>query len=120
MKIRIKGTRLDLTPSIKEYVIDKIGGLQKFLKRFSDKGEPEADVEIERTSNHHKKGEVYRAEANLDLKSKGNRIRAEAKANDIRAAIDELKDTLKREVLEFKERQVDKKRSRKRPGKPKH
>lgn len=119
MKIRLKGSKLELTEALKDYTLKRIGSLEKFLERFEDEGEPEVEVELARTTKHHKSGEVYYAEATLDLKSKGQKLRAENKEEDIRAAIDGLKDILKREILKLKEKRVDQKRSMKRPGKPK-
>lgn len=120
MKIRLKGSKLELTSSIKDYALKRIGSLEKFLKRFEDEGEPEVEIELARTTQHHKSGEIYYAEATLDLKSKGQKIRAESKEQDIRVAIDGLKDTLKRKILKRKEKKVDKKRKMERPNKPKN
>ena len=35
MKIILKGTDIDLSPSINQYVDEKIGGLDRFLKSLS-------------------------------------------------------------------------------------
>ncbi|MBI2604246.1 MAG: hypothetical protein HYW56_01765, partial [Candidatus Harrisonbacteria bacterium] len=53
-----------------------------------------ARVEIARTTKHHEKGAVYRAEVNLDLSSK-NLARAEHEDWDIRVAVTEVKDKLR-------------------------
>lgn len=116
MKIQIKGTDIELTPSIKKYIMDKIGGLDKFLDKFQKESQVVAEVEIARTTRHHKSGEIYYAEVNLDLK--GDKLRAENKDEDVRSAIDGLKDILKREILTLKEKKTDKKRNAGRPGKP--
>ncbi len=101
MKINIKSTHLDLTPALKEYIEEKIGSLAKFLKRWDPEGVVEAYVEVARTTKHHHKGNVFRAET--DLRVPGKVLRAEDEDWDIRAAIDRVKDKLKREAEKYKE-----------------
>ena len=101
MKIDIKATNLDLTEVLKEYVEEKIGALAKFLKRWDPEGVVEAWVEIGRTTKHHHKGNVFRAEA--DLRVPGKVLRAEDEDFDIRVAVDRVRDKLKREVKKYKE-----------------
>lgn len=97
MAINIKGTNLDLTPALKQYVEDKIISLIKFYS-----GLTQVRVELERTTKHHHKGEVWRAEANIS--GPKHLFRAEAVADDIYSAIDEMKDELKRELQALKEK----------------
>ena len=101
MKISIKFTNLDSTPSIKTYVEEKIGALEKLLGHWEDHGELEARVEVARRSMHHKKGEVYRAEINLPMP--GTMLRAEDRDFDIRVAIDKARDRLQREIKKYKD-----------------
>jgi len=107
MKINMKGVRLDLTPSIKVYIEEKIGGLAKYIKRFDTSGQPEVWVEITRTTRHHKKGLVYRAEANLRLPRQI--LRADHEDFDIHVAVDRLRDKLKMEIEKYKTSQDPKK-----------
>jgi ribosomal subunit interface protein len=74
MKINIKGVNLELTQAINTYIEDRINGLEKFisgddLKQWDEKNQAavEADVEIARTTNHHRQGDVYRAEVNIKV-----------------------------------------------------
>ena len=83
MKINIKAVNLDLTPAITVYIEEKINRLEKFvsgegIKEWDEHNQAamEADVEIARTTNHHRHGDVYRAEINL--KVPGRIIRASA------------------------------------------
>lgn len=95
MNIHIKATNLDLTSAMTEYINEKIGSLDKFVRHFERRGgEVLARVEIARTTKHHEKGPVYRAEVNLDMTSKSI-ARAEHEDWDIRVAITEVKDKLK-------------------------
>lgn len=108
MQIDIKTKQLDLTPAIAEFIEEKIGSLSKFIQRFEEKGEAKASVEIARTTNHHHQGEVYYAEVNLNID--GVVLRAEQTDEDIRAAIDKVKDILKVEIQKHKEKGgIDKK-----------
>lgn len=101
MKIDIKTTNLALTDSISQFVEEKIGSLEKFIPEplRGDVGADgrhlpiEAFVEIARTTNHHRQGEVYRAEVNLRIA--GNVLRAEKEEWDIRVAVDAVKEELR-------------------------
>ncbi len=95
MHIFVKATGLDLTGPLKTYIEDKINSLNKLLVHF-DPDTVKIQVEIARVSRHHRRGEVYRAEANIELPQ--DVLRAEETSDDARAAVDALKDKLKREI----------------------
>lgn len=109
MQIHIKATRLELTPIIERYIERRIGGLQRFVKRFEKERQVHIFFEIARTTRHHKSGDVFYAEATVDLP--GKTIRAERRDTDIRAAVDNIKNLLKRDILEYKEKKVEYRRS---------
>jgi putative sigma-54 modulation protein len=95
MNISIKGTNLDLTDSIKEYVEEKIGALGKFIKFI------EAKVELERDRHHHT-GDVMRAEVMLVVG--GKIMRADAVSEDIYASVDLVIPKLKEQISKFKDK----------------
>ena len=97
MKITIKGTKMELTESIKDSVNEKIGSLQKFSDNIT-----EAHVEVGKTSNHHQKGDVFFCEVNLKLPGKG--IRAREQKDDLYVAINSAKEICQREIKEYKEK----------------
>ncbi len=101
MKLNIKATGIDLTPALRAYIEEKIGSVAKFIKRWDDTGAVEARVEVARTTKHHHKGDVFYAEVNVHLP--GKVVRAEGTDADMRAAIDRVRDTLRREVEKYKE-----------------
>ncbi len=103
MNLNIKSTNLELTPILKDYIEDKIGSLEKFLKKleFKKGAEIKAFVEVARSTRHHHKGLVYYAE--VDLEFPGGMLRAKDNNSDVRAAIDAVKDKLHQEILKFKE-----------------
>jgi len=102
MIIDLKGTSLDLTSPIKEYIEKRLQPLSRFIKRHEAKSETHLFVEIARTTKHHHKGNVFYAEVTLELPK--SVLRAEATNSDIRSAIDEVKDILKREMKQYKEK----------------
>jgi ribosomal subunit interface protein len=105
MQVAIKGINVDVTTALAEYTQNKIGGLVKFY--------PETlrmDVELERTTQHHQKGEnLFRSSAKAFVP--GHSFYAEASAADLYGAIDILRDELKKEMSRFKTKKM--KRDRK-------
>lgn len=103
MQINIKSTLIPLTPAIESYVHKKIGALEKFLKQFKP-ASVEARVEVGKTTEHHHKGDVFRAEVNLHIPKQ--LLRAEYEAGDLYAAIDLVHDELKRQIINRKDKLV--------------
>lgn len=101
MRIIIKGTNFKLTPSIRQYVEEKIGGLNKFLKRI-DPETIEAKVEVGKITRGQRHGDIFKAEVNLDIN--GHFIRAEQTEESLQAAIDLVKDELAEEIKHHKEK----------------
>ena len=113
VKIIIKATNLELNQELRDYIEEKIGGLEKFAKVFQNenyyngffaKGKPRVEVwvEIEKTTRHHQKGDIFRAEA--QMRFPGKSLRAESKRDDLKLAITEIKDELQRELKQYKEK----------------
>lgn len=108
MKIVIQGTKLYLTKALSVYIEEKLGTLQKFLKRYDAKGSVILRVQVARASRHHKKGDVFYAEANLDIP--GIVIRAEAYHRDARLAVNLMKKTLEAEIKKHNDKLKQKRR----------
>jgi putative sigma-54 modulation protein len=102
MKINITTKNFELTPSIREYIEEKMDYLDKFVEGWSSTGGVELDFDAGRETNHHNKGQVYYAEANL--KVPGKMIRAQKRAEDLHAAVDAVKEVLAEEIKEYKEK----------------
>lgn len=104
MKILKKATNMQFTEAIEEY-------LEKHLivhvARLVDKNDESATLSLEvgKTTRHHNKGDVFRAEANLHIS--GSNLRAEAERDDLYAAIDEVRDEMVRELTKNKKRRFD-------------
>ncbi|MDP3142678.1 MAG: ribosome-associated translation inhibitor RaiA [Candidatus Omnitrophota bacterium] len=101
MKIDLKTTNFNITPSIRTYLQEKLDVLDKFLPKDESIS---ADVELAKTTKHHQKGDIFKAEVNL--KMPGRLIRAVAEKWDLHAAIDEVKDELQREITMNKEKNI--------------
>lgn len=97
--IKIKATGVDLPQTIVNYIYDKIGGLKKYLKEKSAAGGVDIDVEIGRTTKHHRRGPVYKAECNIVLS--GKVLRGEHEDWDVRRCIDEIKNELQQEIKKY-------------------
>jgi putative sigma-54 modulation protein len=111
MNIRIKATDIDLTPSLKTYAEEKLGALEKYVKKFEAESDVEMRLELARTTRHHHKGNVFKADANIILS--GKMFRAEDTDSDIRVAIDHLRDKLKAEIEKYKEKSNPRETARK-------
>src|SRR3989338_11231820 len=108
MRISLKGTNITLLESIREYVDRKLVRMvEKFLikpaRPAGGDDKPIAlDLEVGKTTKHHRTGPYFRAEANLSIGKK--LLRAEALGENLNEAIDLLEEELEREIKKFKER----------------
>ena len=98
MKILIKTTNLILPESTSQYLDSKLQALPKLLTHYECDA-VEAQVELAKTSNHHNKGDIYKAVINLHLPLKS--LRAEVEGADLHSAIDDLKDTILEELRKY-------------------
>ncbi len=105
MQINIKATNVDLTPKIKDYIQEKMDMLEKYLGNIDV---IRANFEVEMTTRHHAKGEIYRAEVNLVVP--GDILRVEKTEKDLFKAIDKVKDHLMRSIRRHKEKRIDRRR----------
>ncbi len=107
MQITVKHTSLEENwPNLNEYVETRFRNLEKLLKHWDEEGALDLKVELARTTKHHSKGDVYYAEANLELP--GKVLRAEATLHDIRAAIDEVYEDLRLQVEKYRDSRLTK------------
>lgn len=93
MKISVKANGFSLTPSTEEYLRLKLDHLDRFLP-FDES--IIADVELAKTTAHHQKGDIFKAEINLRLPHR--LLRASAQEWDLRVAIDRARDTIQEEI----------------------
>lgn len=98
MQIKIHSTNFALTPGIEEYVDKKISSLSKFLPPMDG---VLCEVEIGRTTTHHKSGDIFRAEVNMTPPGHPQ-IFAVAEESDLYKAIDIVRDEAEREIISRK------------------
>jgi putative sigma-54 modulation protein len=104
MNIRIKATKLELTDAIRDYFQNKIDSIEKYL---GDIPVINCDVEIEKSVGGQNKGEIFRAEVNLEVPHK--LLRVEKTEADLYKAIDLVKDNLEIVIKKYKEKLMEKK-----------
>lgn len=98
MNIQIKATHVSLSAEIEDYLRKKLGKTDKLLA--NDRGAAMARVELAKTTEHHRAGDVFRAEITLDLK--GKTLFAFAEAGDLLSAIDLMQAEIIREIVSHK------------------
>lgn len=111
MKINIKATGIELTPAISDYVQRRISSIEKYLhvKQVSKEKEFESDesgivaqVEVGKSTNHHKGGNIFRAEVHIT--GNGLDVYAVSEQDDLYAAVDLVKDEIVRSMVQTKEK----------------
>lgn len=98
MKINIMATGIELTPAISDYVHKKV----LMLEKYAPSPDVVAQVEVGKSTQHHKTGEIFRAD--IHLIGAGMDYYAEEETEDLYAAIDKVKDEIIREMTQSKGR----------------
>ncbi|MEX1064247.1 MAG: ribosome-associated translation inhibitor RaiA [Candidatus Paceibacterota bacterium] len=111
MKLIIHTKNIDLTPSIRALVEDKVGSVEKFIKPENVEL-AEARVEVGKPSQHHKSGMIYYAEINLKIGSR--LLRAEAEHMELEYAVVEARKDLERQIKKGKQKKREVRRVQKR------
>ena len=101
MKVITYGKNIDVTPALKEYVVEKVNKLSKYFD-----GQPqEAHVSLEVEKDRH----IVEVTAHIN----GLILRGEEETHDMYASIDGVLDKLERQVHKYKTKIKNKKRERK-------
>ena len=89
-----------MTPAISEYIDKHLDSVKKFLE-----SDPTAkcDLEIAKTTNHHKNGDIFKAE--MHIVAKDQNIYTSVEKDDLYAAIDILKGEVIRKLKSEKSKQ---------------
>lgn len=101
IQTEIKVTGLELTPAIKDYIEAKILQLDKLVD--SSAGGVLAQVEVGKTTEHHRRGEVFKAEINLQMN--GKLLTAKIITEDLYASLDKVKDELARQITSVRNKE---------------
>ena len=98
MKIKIFGKNIEVTEGIKGDVEENLGKLDKYFAE-----ETKADVTLSVNRNDQK--------VEVTIPVKGGIIRAEEVSEDMYASIDMVEETIERQLVKYKNKLVDKKKS---------
>ena len=99
MNLKISGHHLELTPSLREYVQNK---LERIKRHFDNVIDVTVILAVDDNTEKEKR---QRAEINLHMRGKD--LHVESEAQDMYSAIDILMDKLDRQVLKHKDRIQD-------------
>ncbi len=112
MKVIIKTKNIQSDQAIEDFISRKTSGLEKFIEVCHRKDEweeirPSCElfIEIEKETRHHKKGPYFKAAAWVHLP--GKTLRAEARSEDLKAAIIEVREEMEQEMKKYKLRKID-------------
>ncbi|HET6655474.1 MAG TPA: ribosome-associated translation inhibitor RaiA [Gammaproteobacteria bacterium] len=94
MEMNLTGRHVDISPSLRGYVDDKLGRIERHFDYATD---VHVILSVEKLQ--------HKAEARLNVP--GNEMFADATEQDMYAAIDQLVDKLDRQVRTFKEKKTN-------------
>ncbi len=102
MNIQYYAKKVELTAELKELIAEKLESLKKYKGKLKL-----LDVRVDLSRDqHHKKGDVFRVEINVDLP--GKVLRVVDIAGDVYSAVDLVVKKLERQARDAKERLVSK------------
>ena len=87
-----------LDERLQEYIDKKLAGVEKFIDP-SDTSVM-CDVEVARTTSHHRTGDVFKAEFHIHVA--GKYLTAVSEKDNIYAALDEVKDEISHSLKAYK------------------
>ncbi len=94
MKVTVTGHQVEITPAIRDYVVEK---MERIKRHFDPIIDVNVVLKVEKL--------IQRVEATVHVQ--GRDLFAEATNPDMYAAIDELVHTLDRQIIRLKEKQQD-------------
>lgn len=101
----MKASGVEYTKALRVHLEQKLEQLERLLPKTAS--DISFECELGKSTKHHKSGKIYRAEINLSYGSTMHR--AEAVAETIKIAIDEMKKELKAELLKQRGKHAEKK-----------
>ncbi|MFH1626619.1 MAG: ribosome-associated translation inhibitor RaiA [bacterium] len=103
MRHNIKAVDFIITPAIKNYIEKRISHLDKFIN-LNQKELYMCYIEIGKTTNHHKKGDFFKAEFTIHIGKIS--LRAESQKEDLYSALDKVTEEMSEELKMFKNKKV--------------
>ncbi len=102
MQKNIKATNFELTPAISDYIEKRFAVFDRFIPVDIDGAK--CDVEVAKTTRHHKQGDVFKAEVHLVFS--GKNFYGTAEKNDLYSAIDVVRDEIVRSLSTSKDKNM--------------
>ena len=103
MKINILAKNMELTGAIRDYVTKRATNLEKLLSKLEKRGgESLVHFEVGKSTNHHKAGDVFHSDCLVKIN--GKEFYSSADGEDLYQTVDEVKETLFREIDKDKNR----------------
>lgn len=103
MDIKILAKNIELTDSIRDYVQKRVTNLGKLLLNIKENGgEVLVYFEVGKSTKHHKGGEFFHTDCSVVID--GKKFYASSDKEDLYEAIDNVKDSLFREINKNKDR----------------
>lgn len=93
---------MEMTEAVRDYIHKRLEGLEKLLPSGQSNGEHLVNVEVGKTSNHHKSGDIFRAEVSMMFE--GHSLYAVSELQDLYSAIDDVRDEIIAEVKKVKDK----------------
>jgi len=120
MKIIIKRKNIDQSDALDKFIEEKLSGLQKFISILREEGNigkslADVIVEIEKTTKHHRKGEIFEVKGIINLP--GKILLTSVESDDLFKAVIEVKDNLQVEIKQYKMKKIDRDRRKQRKDK---
>ena len=102
MNINTKATNVELTPAIQDYLNKKVAAFDKLINKNDESAA--LNVVLAKITQHHQKGDIFKAEMNLRIS--GKVFQASSEEQDIFIAIDFVKDEMVRELRSYKDKRI--------------
>jgi len=104
MRFALKSKGIDLTAAINAAVAKSVSSIEKKVARFGES--VTCEVEVSKTTKHHKKGDVFRAEVHVRVP--GKLVYAESLKDDLYVAINDARKEAERQIADIKGARAEK------------
>ncbi|MEK7646968.1 MAG: HPF/RaiA family ribosome-associated protein [Patescibacteria group bacterium] len=103
MRSRIKSTNFKQTEASKALVEEKlVTPIAKLLEVMDEKMDLILEVEVAKSTKHHKEGKIWYCEVNLDMPHMSTVLRAKDVAESLEEAVNIVKSRLANEIKKYK------------------
>lgn len=103
IKNTVKGTGIELSEAITTAVERVVSAIEKYTD--PDDSSVLVEVEVGKTTNHHRSGDIFRAEINF--RSRIGTLRAEAEKEDLYVALTVARDEIIESLRSKKSKRID-------------